>query len=502
MRRIIVLQFNGTSGNNDMRIKGKSIGKNYILNTIYQLMGVVIPLFTLPYLSRTLGAEGIGLYSFNNSIVSYFVLLAASGTGTFGQREIAYHQSDKKEVSRIFWEVEILRSVMSVAAVLAYFVYVITLGRDKLILLVLSFSLMNVILDISWMYSGLEEFSKLAIRFIIVKILYLTFIFTCINSPDDVVLYVAGEMAFGAFQYVSLWPGLRRMLVRVSNLHPFSHFKKVFILFIPSLAIQLYTVLDKTMLGFFSNGSYVENGYYEQAQGIIKSCLILVSSLAAVLSPKISFCHANNRKEEMKTYLYLSYRYVWFVTIALFAVVSSLSVMLIPLFLGPGFDKTIILVKICAPLFIIIGLSNITGLQYFVPCDHIKQHTISLIAGSIVNICLNLLFIPKFQSVGASVASVIAEICVTATQFVFVFRIHDLKIHKILSYSIKYWIAGLCCWFALSYLANICNTSWPMIVALVVLGVVLYIVFLLILRDKLVLDFIRGRLGKMEDGDG
>ena len=133
-----------------MRIKGKSIGKNYILNTTYQLVGVVIPLFTLPYLSRTLGAEGIGLYSFNNSIVSYFVLLAALGTGTFGKREIAYHQSNKKEVSRIFWEVEILRSVMSVAAVLAYLLYVMTLGRDKLVLLILSFSLMNVILDISW----------------------------------------------------------------------------------------------------------------------------------------------------------------------------------------------------------------------------------------------------------------------------------------------------------------------------------------------------------------
>lgn len=484
-----------------MKIKGKSIGKNYILNTIYQLMGVVIPLFTLPYLSRTLGAEGIGLYSFNNSIVSYFVLIAASGTGTFGQREIAYHQSNKKEVSRIFWEVQILRSVMSVIAVTIYLIYALFWGRDKIILLVLAFSLMNVILDISWMYSGLEEFSKLALRFIIVKFLYLAFIFACIKSPDDVVLYVAGEMAFGAFQYVSLWPDLRHMLVKAHGLHPFSHFKKVFILFIPSLAIQLYTVLDKTMLGFFSDGSYVENGYYEQAQGIIKSCLILVSSLAAVLSPKISFYHANNMKEEMKTYLYLSYRYVWFVTIALFAVVSSLSAMLIPLFLGPGFGKTIILVRICAPLFIIIGLSNITGLQYFVPCDHIRQHTVSLIAGSLINICLNLLFIPRFQSVGASVASVIAEICVTTTQFVFVFKIHDLKIHKILVCSVKYWIAGICCWFMLSYLSAICAPSWPMLVCLVAIGVVGYVVILLVLRDKLVLDFIRGRLGKTEGDD-
>ncbi len=475
-------------------MRKNSISKNYIVNTLYQLTVVVIPLFTLPYLSRILGAEGIGIYSFNNSIVSYFVLFAAAGTGVFGQREVAYHQESKHDVSKIFLEVQILRTILSLVSAVCYAIFIIYFGHDKIVLFILLPSLLNVILDISWLWSGLEEFSKLASRFIGIKILYIVFIFACIKSADDILLYIGGEIAIASLSFLVLWPGLGKYLVRVSNLNPFSHLHKVFVLFLPSLAIQMYTVLDKTMLGIFSTGSYVENGYYEQAQGIIKSCLVIVTSLGTVMSPKISYCHSQGKKEEMKNYLYLSYRFMWFITIALSGIIASISSVLIPLFLGSGFIKTALLVRICCPMLVIIGLSNVSGLQYFVPCDRIRQHTTSLVIGSIANFFLNLWLIPKYQAAGASVASVIAESCVTITQFIFVIRLGELGVGKILRFSVKYIVAGIISSLVILALKNMLPATWLAVICLIVLGIFVYLTMLLVLRDKMVLDFIKMKL--------
>ena len=480
-----------------MSRKKKDISRNYMVNTIYQLMVVMIPLFTMPHLSRTLGAEGIGLYSFNNSIVSYFVLFAILGSASYGQREIAYHQDNKAEYSKAFWEIFILRIVLSLISLTVFLGYVLILGREKIVLLILSLSILNVILDISWLYVGLEEFSHLAIRNIIVRSFYILFIFTCIRSIDDIYLYILGEVGFNTLQFCLLWTGVRHLVERPRNLHPFSHFRHVFKMFLPSLAIQLYTVLDKTMLGIFSVDSYAENGYYEQAQGIIRSCLVLISSLVTVMSPKISHCFANKEYDEMKKHLYFSYRYVWFITIVLFVSVFILSPFLIPMFLGPQFNKTIILVQVCAPLFMIIGLSNITGLQYFVPTDHIKSHTFSLLVGSCVNICLNLLFIPRFNSVGASFASVIAELCVTTTQFIFLVKIGDLKLHKIFMSSGKYIVAGLVSGILLYVFRINVEMNWFNLAMLLVFEFACYLGLLIIMRDRMVIDYIKSLIARI-----
>lgn len=470
----------------------KSVSRNYLINTIYQLMVVIIPLFTMPHLSRVLGAEGIGLYSFNASIVSYFSLVAVSGSSSYGQREIAYLQENRSEYSRVFWEIFFLRVTLALASLFVFFIYIFFLGREKIVLFILALNLVNVIVDISWLYTGLEEFQKLALRYILIRLFYIAFIFSCIRDSSDIYLYVLGEVGFSSIQYTMLWFGLRSMVERPREIHPFRHLRNVFYMFLPSLAIQLYTVLDKTMLGFFSSDSYAENGYYEQAQGIVKSCLVLVSSLVTVMSPKISNCFARGEYDEMRNHLYFSYRFVWFVTIVLFVTVYLLSPFLIPLFLGPSFDKTIILVQVCAPMFIIIGLSNITGLQYFVPCNYIKSHTFSLITGSVVNVCLNLIFIPKWNSVGASIASVIAELCVTSTQFMFLLRLGDLKIRTILSSSIKYVIAGVVSGILLFEIRNQMVVSWFNLAILIVFELCTYILILVVLRDRMVLDYVEG----------
>lgn len=467
-----------------------NLQKNYIANTTYQVLCLLIPLFTIPYLSRVLGAEGIGLYSFNNSIASYFVLFAISGTGTYGQREIAYRQGSTLAISRTFWEVEILRIILASVSFVLFSGYIYFCGANKVILLILLPQIVGVAIDVSWYWMGLERFASLSKRFIAVKIVYVIYEFTAIRNPDDIYWYVAGEVGFTLLSYIVLWPGLLKQLVKVRHINPFLHFRQVLALFIPTLAIQMYTVLDKTMLGLFSGGVYAENGYYEQAQGIVKSCLVLVTSLVSVMSPSISYLHKHGEVKEMKDYLYLSYRYVWFISFLLFNIIFIISPILVPIYLGPGFDKESSLIRVCCPLFFAIGLSNVTGLQYFIPCDRVRQHTIALMSGALINVCLNTLLIPPYQSIGASVASVIAECVVTFVQFVFVFRIGQLKISNIIKSAFTYLIAGVAsivpAYILLSYLPY----NLLAILVEIFLIIILYLLVLLLLRDRMVLDFL------------
>ena len=466
---------------------------NYIINTLYQLLSVLVPVIILPRLSRALGAEGIGLYGFNNSIVSYFVLFASFGSSVFGQREVAYCRESKEELSKVFKEVQSFRTITSIVSLCLYIIYVVAFGKNKIILIILSFCIINVILDISWFWTGLEEFQRLATRFLFVKVIYICYIFLFIRTPSDIYKYVLGEVLLGSFSYILLWGGLKKVLIKVGKVNPFRHARTIINLFIPSIAIQLYTVLDKTMLGIFSVNSYAENGYYEQAQGVIKSCLIIVTSLATVMSPTISACYIKNDKEDLKKYLYVSYRYVWFVTVALTFIISSVAPLLMPLFLGKEFIKTALLLRICSPLFIIIGLSNITGLQYFVPCNKVTQYTTSLICGSIINLGFNLILIPKYQAAGASIASVVAEFFVTLVQFIFVFKIGDLKVSHILRFSIKYLCAGVVATIFSTTVITLLPYGWITLIIAIIVGLFTYLLTLFILRDKLLLGLFKER---------
>lgn len=479
-------------------MKNRKIGINYIVDTVYQLSSIIIPLITLPYLSRVLGAEGIGLYSYNYSIVSYFILFAALGTGSFGMREVAYRQDDKMGYSKAFWEIFYLRLIFTSISACIYILFSIIFGKNKLILLILLPNLINVIFDVSWLWSGLEKFIDIAYRCFSVKLLYLPLIFIFVKSADDIYKYILIEVVISVLINLILWVGLRNLIVKVKDIHPFIHFKPVIKLFLPSLAVQIYTVLDKTMIGIFSTDSYAENGYYEQAQGIVKSCLILVSSMVSVMRPVIAQCFASGDKELMKNYLYKSYRYVWLITLLLANCIFVISSTLVPLFFGPGFEKVSILIKVCCPLLIVIGLSNVTGLQYFVPCDKITQHTISLIIGASLNFILNIILIPNFKSTGAAFASVLAESCVTLSQFYFVAKLKELKIHKIFSSSIKYIIASIVSFIVGIFIINIGQPSWIKIILTIVLMIFTYFSVLLVIRDEVVVFFLKKRFPKKE----
>ena len=466
----------------------KSIKKNYIYNVLYQALLVIIPLITIPYLSRILGPSGIGTISFSESIVSYFVLFANLGINIYGQREISYTQDDKNRRSITFYNVFITKLIVSLTVLIIYAICYFTILYN-IIYLILSVQIISVIFDITWFFQGIEEFDKIVIRNTIIRLLNIIFIYIFVRGNDSLIIYCISIVLFQLLGFLSLWPNLSNYLDRID-------FKKINIsnvlkvsvtLFLPTIAIQIYTVFDKTMIGIITK-DVLENGYYEQSIKIIRSLLMIVTALSTVVIPRIGYYYDKNDHENIKNILYRSYRFVLMVSIPMCLGMIFVSYNFIPWFLGDKFYKSIMLVQIFSLLIISIGLSNVTGMQYFVPTKQQNKLTISVCIGAIINFMLNCLLIPKYKSIGAAVASVIAESAITIVQFIL--AKNYLSIFIIVKDAIKYLIAGIVMLiilfvFAKNYEPSVLNS---LIISLI--GAISYFSVLLILKDKFLREIV------------
>ncbi len=409
-------------------MKQKSISKNYLYNLFYQILVIVMPLITTPYLSRVLGAEAIGIYSYTLSIATYFILFGTLGISLYGQREIAYVQEDDKKRSITFWEILFLKIITMTISIFIFWVTYGMHGQYKIYYRILVIELISQCIDISWFFQGIEEFKKTVIRNSIVKLIFAICIFMFVKSPNDLIKYIVIIAGANLFGNMSLWIYIPKYIqkVAIKDLHVFKHLKPTILLFIPQIAVQIYTVLDRTMLGIIIEDKS-EVGFYEQAQKVVKLLLTLITSLGTVMVPRMASTFAKGDKEQLKKYMYSSFSFVFFLAFPIMAGLILISGEFVPIFFGQGYEKVAVLINVIVPITLFIGLSNIIGTQYLLPTKRQTEFSISVIVGAIVNFILNIIVIKKYASIGASITTVIAEFLVTAVQFYFVRKEIDIK---------------------------------------------------------------------------
>lgn len=463
----------------------KSVKKNYLYNVSYQILLLITPLITTPYISRVLGADGIGKFSYAESIVSYFTLFAAMGITTFGQREISYVQDDISKRSHIFWETKILSFMVSFICLLLYVCFALK-QQSWQIYLVLSFNILAVSADITWFFQGLEEFKKIVIRNAIFKIVNILYIFLFVRKKSDVIIYTFGVAFFFFISNVCLWGSLPGFLTKIDwkRIKPFHNIRIIISLFVPTIAIQIYTVLDKTMIGIITDNSY-ENGYYEQAIKTSRMLLTLVTALGTVMIPRIGYHFERKEHDLVKDWMYRGYRFVWFLGIPLCLGLIGVSSNFVPWFYGVGFGKVSLLLSVLAFLILSIGISNVTGMQYLIPTKRQNVFTITVLIGAATNFFMNLLLIPKLQSVGAAVASVTAETVIAISQLYIVRK--ELSVNRIFKSGIKYLIAGLVMFILIIEESKHLTASILNTILLIISGMVVYFFLLIILRDDFLL---------------
>ena len=474
-------------------LANKSITKNYIYNMVYQVLTLVLPLVTTPYLSRVLGAEGIGIYGYTYSIVTYFVLFGSLGVALYGQREIAYAGENKEKRKKIFIEVSIFRFITIAIATLIYYFLFMKNNSYQIYYRILLFELLAAAFDISWFFQGMEEFKKTVIRNVLVRICSVALVFLLVKTREDLTKFVLIYSLADFIGNLSLWLYLPKYTkgVKVENIEVWKHVIPILLLFVPQIANQIYKILDTTMIGKLVVDK-TETGYYEQSQKVIRLLLTIVTSLGVVMVPRMASTFASGDKEKVNEYMKMSFKFVFFLSFPLMFGIISVTKAFVPIFFGNGYEKVVVLINIMSPILVLMGIANVVGTQYLLPTKRQKEYTISVTIGVIVNFFLNYFLIKKYESIGAAIATVLSQLVVDLIQLQYIKDEIDIK--GLLVLARKYLLSGIVMFllcFIVGKFAERLNTGYMIqIVSQVLVGVVVYFAMLIGLKDDYVYKFI------------
>ena len=475
-------------------MKKKSVAQNYIYNLIYQILILVLPLVTTPYLSRVLGAEGIGIYSYTNSIVTYFILFGSLGVAMYGQREIAYAQENKKQRKKIFLEIIIFRFITIAIAMIIYYSLFVKGNQYQEYYKILLIYLIATAFDISWFFQGLEEFKKTVFRNIIVRLTSITLIFILVKDSGDLSTYMIIYSLSDLFGNISLWFYLPKYLkgVKIEKINIFTQIPQIALLFIPQVANKVYNMLDTTMLGAIIDDKS-ETGFYEQSQKVVRVLLTVVTSLGTVMVPRMANMFANGEKKKINDYLKKSFNFVFILSFPIIFGIIAVSKEFVPIFFGAGYDKAGVLIKIISPIILLMGIANVIGTQYLLPTKRQKEYTISVTAGVVANFVLNYVLITLWKSVGACIATVLSQLVVDLIQ---IYYTKDEIDYKELFKSIyKYIFASVIMFTACKLVNLIFKTGVMAITSQAIIGILTYALILILLKDENVYLII----GKIKD---
>ena len=465
-------------------MKKNSITKNYVYNLVYQILIILLPLITTPYISRVLGAESIGIYSYTFSIISYFIIFANLGVSSYGQREIAYVQNDENKRSKIFWEITILKYVSTtISFIIFYFTYA-NHSEYSFYFKLLTIYLISAAFDIVWFFQGLEEFKKTVLRNIFVRLSCLILIFILVKDPKDLWKYICIYAISEFLGNLSLWIYLPKYLkrVKIRELNIIQHLKPTLELFIPQISLQIYAVIDKTMLGTMIVDKS-EVGYYEQTQKIVSLLITIVTSLGTVIVPRIANNFINNNKRSITQYLSKSLKFTFMLSIPMILGIIIVADEFVPIFFGNGYQKVGMLIKILSAIILFTGITNVFGVQYLIPTKKQKQYTIAIIVGTVINCVLNYILIPYLGAIGACISSIICQIAIIFIQVIYVNKNLDLR--KMFAGTINYFIAGIIMLIVIELIKMfIINNMYVNIL----IGGIIYCGILFILRDSLFIE--------------
>lgn len=476
----------------------KSILKNVSYNVILQIVLMIVPLITIPYVSRVLGAEGIGTYSFTLSITQYFIILGTMGIALYGNRQIAYVCDDIDVLSRTFWSIFILRIFSTSIALIIYFVLFSFEQRFQLIQLIQSIHIISAMFDITWLFVGLEDFKRIVTRNLFIKIIGVVAVFVFVNDVDDVALYTAINVGMSLASSLVMWLYLPQIIKRVNVTFQDvrQHFFPVLRLFIPQIASQVYVLLDKTMLGYLANVEQV--GLYTQAERIVKSVLEVISVLGVVMLPKMSNIFAKGEFVKMQQYLNTSLIGVSYVAIPMVFGIIGVSGSFVPWFFGFGFESVALLMMTLAPILFFITISSVLGVQFLLPSNRINEFTASIVVGALVNLTLNSFLISKYGAIGAVIGTLGAEFSVMSIQFYFLRTLIDTKLY--LNALLKFIFSGILMMILALIIGHLLNVSVITTVIQVVSGMIIYFLILIVLKEKTnfkAMEIVKLILGKL-----
>lgn len=414
---------------------------NIIYSTVYQVLVLIIPLITAPYVSRVLGATNLGIYSYTQAFANYFVLFAMLGVANYGNRSIAQVRDDSKRLSKTFWEIYSFQIFVTIIISILYLIYCfVAVSQNRIIYLLQFLYVVSAGFDINWFFFGIEKFKLTVTRNTIIKIINAVLIFALVKERSDLAVYTL-IMSLGTLvSVVILFPFLMKYVsfekIEIKNV--LKHIKPNLVLFIPVIAISLYNIMDKLMLGYLSTSDEV--AFYSNAEKIAQLPNSIIMAVGNVLMPRMSNLIATGDKEKSSKLFDKSMTFMIVSSVLLAFGMASVSKVFAPWFYGEEFARCGIFILWLCPTIVFKSIAGSIRTQLIIPMERDKVYILSVSVGAVVNLLANYFFIPLYQGLGAVLGTVLAEAAVCFIQIVMTADV--VKYGKYVKYTIVSCIFG------------------------------------------------------------
>jgi len=413
-------------------MKNKSLVKNSLYNVVYRVLSVLYPLVTSTYVAHIILSTGVGKVAYAQNIAQYFILLAPLGLTQYGVKAIAKAKDNKIKECETFSELFVLNAISTTVCVIVYYLLVsnVNFFDEKILYYVAGLPIMFNYCNIDWFYQGREEYKYITMRSLFIKVVSIIAIFAFVRDKHDYVNYAIIYSLGMVGNYVLNLINLKKMDIKFifKGLNIHRHLKDVCILLAASVAIEIYTLLDTTMLGAFCEDAVI--GYYTNSVKLARIVISTITAIGGVLLPRLSYYAINGLKKECSDIVSNVASIMLYLSVPCMVGMFLLSDTIIPLLFGASFENAIPTFRIATFLILVLGYSNLFGTQVLVSFDAENKMLISTLCGAITNFVLNLLLIPRYYQNGAIVASVISEILVTWLTFKFAKKYVQVVISK------------------------------------------------------------------------
>ena len=461
--------------------------KNLSLQTIYQIIATITPLITAPYLSRRLGVNALGTYSYTYSIINYFVLLCMLGIINYGTRTIAL-LNDTNDEQKALSEIYLLQLICCTISVILFLILLI-FSKNKYYLILQSLWIFSCFFDVTWYFFGKEKFQITVIRNLIIKVITISLIFLLLKNSHDLWKYITIMSSSALLSQFSLWIIMIKTVSfkGIKKDDVLKHLKPILILFVPILAMSVFHIMDKTMLGLLSDTA--QSGYYYNADKIVNIPLCIITGIGTVMLANITTLLGKGNKEKAIQVLKKSIKYIICISTAMAFGIAAISKDFIPVFFGNGYERCIYLIMLLASVVIIKSISDVLRTQYMIPFKKEKYFIIAVIIGSIVNLIANtvLIYYAKLGAVGAAIGTVLAETTVCIIQIVFVNKFE--KVFKDIYINLPFLVFGIVMYIAIKALSTVnINLIWRIIIEISTGGIIYLIlstIYLIITKDEI-----------------
>lgn len=459
------------------------IAKNYLYTAAYQILVLIAPIITAPYLARVLGAANLGIYSYVNSSGNIITTLTLLGIYAYGNRQTAYVRENRDDLTSTFWELELIRFFLGAIGTVIYFLYGLANTEYHLYFSIYYPYILAQFLDCSWVYVGLENMKPAVMKNFITKLVNIAGIFIFVKSENDLWIYIFLLAVTTLIANLSIYMQLPRYIDKPkihTRMLPV-HLKGSLALFLPQVASLFYLQVDKVMLEWLT-GTTSQVSFYDQAEKIVTIPLSLITVISSVVMPRLANEHQKGNLHEIQSLLLRAGKYALCMAMPMMLGLFCISQQFIPWYLGEEFYSTSIAIMILTPIILLNSLSGISGKQFFTATNQTNILLKAYVTAAVMNILVNLLLIPRYGYVGAAIATVLSSLSSVIIQYHYLVR--QVNVKKLLNYGFKYFagafIMGLCiCLFSWRLEAKILTT-----LVQVLAGSAVYFLYLFLTKDS------------------